>query len=241
MKNGNVICILAKSPRPGRVKTQLECILGNKRAALLSRALLMDTISTALKIPRSEITIAFWPAENRADFEDIIYLFQHEEPNAKISLRASGISLVPQAGQTPGERLRVLSQGFFECGARYVIFVCSDNPLLDPAIIKASFELLKLNRAVVGPTFDGGYYLLGINGPYPTLFESIDWAAGNVYRQLAEKLDIDGESWQELEIFYDVDRPEELEQLCSDIDNLRLTGKDDLCRHTEKYLVNLKK
>jgi uncharacterized protein len=241
MKSSDVICILAKNPKPGKVKVQLERCLGNNQAAMLSRALLMDTISTALKVSRSSVAIAYWPVESKNDFEDILFLFQREEINKKIARKADGITLFPQEGENFSDRIKNLSQTLFDSGARRALFICSDNPLLNATILKASFKLLKDNKVVVGPTFDGGYYILGMDGHYPELFDGIDWDVGTVYRQITEKLCANGFSWLELELSYDVDRPEELEQLYFDIENLRLTGKDDICFHTEKYLANLKK
>jgi uncharacterized protein len=241
MKTDEIICILAKNPKPGKVKTELESVLGNKQSALLSRAFLLDTISTALKVPGADIVIAYWPGESLPDFEDIIFLYQSEETNKKASQRAKEIILVPQLGRDLGERIVNLSNAFFGEGAKRTLFICSDNPLLDVSIIKASFELLKSNHVVMGPTFDGGYYILGTDGHYPSLFAGINWTAGDIYRQLSDKICSSGMTWQELEISYDVDRPEELDQLYFDIDTLRLTGIDDICCHTEKCLANLKK
>mgnify|MGYP000548000493 CR=1 FL=1 len=62
-----------------------------------------------------------------------------------------------------------------------------------------------------------------------------------VYKETVERLNQSGLSWQELEISYDVDSPEELEQLYFDIDNLRLAGENDIAYHTEKCLANLRK
>jgi uncharacterized protein len=241
LKNSDIICILAKNPKPGKVKVQLECCLGNKQAALFSRALLMDTISAALKVARANVAIAYSPVESKNDFEDILFLFQNEETDKKIARTAAEISLLPQTGENFGERIKYLSQLLFDGGAGRVIFICSDNPLLDATILKASFKLLKDYKVVVGPTFDSGFYLLGMDGHYPALFDGINWDAGNIYKQIVEKLCLNGISWLELELSYDIDRPDELEQLYCDIDNLRLTGKNDICFHTEKYLANLKK
>jgi uncharacterized protein len=241
LKNSDVICILAKNPKPGKVKVQLESCLGNKQAALFSRALLMDIISTALKVTRASVAIAFCPVESKNDFEDILFLFQNEETNKKIARKAAEISLLPQMGESFGDRIKCLSQLLFDGGAGRIIFICSDNPLLDATILKASFKLLKDHKVIVGPTFDSGFYILGMDGHYPTLFDGINWDAGNVYKQIVEKLCLNRISWLELELSYDIDRPEELEQLYCDIDNLRLTGKNDICFHTEKYLANLKK
>jgi glycosyltransferase A (GT-A) superfamily protein (DUF2064 family) len=223
------------------VKNKLESCLGDEQAALLARAFLLDAMATALRVHGSETRLAYWPPEAESEFEKIIFLFQDEEQDERLSARANAITLVSQSGRDAGERIMNLSNEFFNNGAARILFICYDNPLLDPALLEAAFELLKRSKAVIGPTFDGGFYLLGLSEPYPSLFEGIDWNADTPYRQFVEKLNSDASNWQELELSYDVDRPEELEQLYFDIDNLRLAGKDDICCHTEKYLANLRK
>ena len=94
---------------------------------------------------------------------------------------------------------------------------------------------------ILGPTFDGGYYILGVDNHYPDIFDGIEWDSGFVFKQLKDRLVATGMPWQELEISYDIDRSEELEQLYFDIDNLRLAGQDDICHHTEKCLLNLRR
>jgi uncharacterized protein len=241
MKNSDAICILATNPKSGKVKVGLECLLGGKNAGLLARALLLDVIATSLKVPRCDVFIAHWPAEAQVDFENLIYLFKADEKNKKISQRAEEIILIPQNGQNVCERLSDVCQKIFEMGARKILFICSDNPLLDPIILKAALELLRNNSVVLGPTFNGGFYLLGLDGHYPAMFDKIDWKPGTIYRQLRENLDRIKMPWQELEITYEIDYPEELEQLYCDIDILRLAGNNEIGYHTEKCLANLKK
>jgi uncharacterized protein len=241
VKSDNVICILAKCPNPGGVKPKLEEYLGGKEASFLARAFLLDTMATALRVPRSEIDLAFCPLESLAEFQDIVYLFANEETDKKLSRLSQNIILVPQSGRDLGEKLTNLSREFFENkGAKRVLFICSDNPVLDPLLLKAAFVLLKKTNAVLGPTFDGGFYLMGVSGHYPQVYKDIVWGGNTTYRQITEKLDSESLKWQELEISYDVDGPDELEQLYCDIETLRLTGKDFICCHTEKCLANLK-
>jgi glycosyltransferase A (GT-A) superfamily protein (DUF2064 family) len=241
MKSGNGICILAKVPQIGKAKSGLERFIGNKQAALLARALLLDVIAAVLKVPQTDVFVAHWPAEAQRDFADIIQLFKIEEENENLARRADEILLIPQEGRTMKERLINISRALFDTGLKRALFICSDNPLINPLILEASFELLKSNRVVLGPTFDGSFYLLGLDGHYPRIVDSIEWRPGKIYRQLRSTLDESGMAWQELEISYDINHPEGLEQLYNDIDNLRLAGQDELCRHTEKCLANLKK
>ncbi len=241
MMNGNVLCIFAKYPEPGKVKFGLEECLGQKQAAFLARAFLMDTISISLRVPCSDLYIAHWPPDSRGDFEDLLCLFENEEKDSVVAEKAGGVNLIPQSGEDFGERLINSSRILFERGAKRVIFVGSEGPLLQTLILHATFELLKNNQAVVGPTFSGRYYLIGSDSHYPALFNGIDWSSQTVYKETVERLNQIGLNWQELEISYDVNSPEELEQLYFDIDNLRLAGENDIAYHTEKCLANLKK
>ena len=241
MKNDNVICILAKCPIPGDVKPRLEEYLGRKEASFLARAFLMDSIATALRVPHTDVNMAFCPPDALTQFQDIVFLFTNEEQDKKISRLSKNIVLIPQTSGNLGDRLINLSRHFFEIhNAKRVLFVCSDNPVLDPIVLKAAFVLLKKKNAVLGPTFDGGFYLIGLSCFFHGLFENITWGDGSTYRQISERLDSQKFKWQEMEISYDVDGPDELEQLYYDIETLRLTGKNNICRHTEKCLSNLK-
>lgn len=239
--NGNTICIFATHPESGEFEHGLEKCLGKLQAAFLARSILMDTISTALRVPGSDLCIAHWPLDSRGRFEDLLALYENEEQDLEIAGAAEDIRLIPQAGGSFSERLINASNTIFSGGAKRMIIVAPDSPMLQPLILQASFELLKKNQAVVGPTFDGGYYLIGSDAYYPSMFDGIDWNERCVYKNTVERLNECGLTWQELEISYQVNSPEELEQLYFDIDNLRLAGENRIACHTEKCLANLSK
>ncbi len=240
MQSKNVICILGKPVWPE--KEELELRLGSKKAEHLRRAFLLDSLASALRVGHSRIVLAFWPEEIKTEFEDAISLFTDEEKSRELVRKAGKITLLPlsQAFNTPGKLLDELSRVLFESGAKKLLLTCPQSPHTDPMILKASFKLLKNNDMVLGPTFSGAYYLFGLCKHRAGFFEEIDWQAGSIYKEIVGKLEKLNLKWQELEISYDVNRLEELEQLYCDIENLRLTGKDNICCHTEKYLTNLK-
>jgi hypothetical protein len=241
MKSGNNICILAKAPKSGKVKAKLESCLGARQSAFLARALLLDTLSVALKVPRCQVSLAFWPADARRDFSNLLHLFKNEEKNARIKAKTDSIFIMPQTGCSPGELVGSAARQLFENGCRKALLVCSDNPRLEPVVLMASFELLKHANVILGPTFDGSFYLIGMDSYYLGLFDEIEWTPGRIYRNLLERINRAKLKWLELEISYDVDTPQDLEQLYYDIDNLRLAGKNDICRHTENCLLHLKR
>ncbi len=239
--NSNFICITAEYPDPERISAGLLGCVGKKHAAFLQRAFMMDLISVSLKVPRSEIVLGFRPDNSLDGFRDLIFLYQNEERDRKIARKAESIALIPQKGENTGQRLASLSEEIFKMGAKRLLFLKPDTPLIDPIVLRASFELLRGNQVVAGPTFNGGYYLLGVDNHYPSLYDGIDIQRGNLYKHLIDRLNGYSMNWQELELSYDVEGPDELDQLCSDIDNLRLAGEENLCIHTEKFLMNLKK
>lgn len=201
----------------------------------------MDAISMSLRVPRTDLYLAHSPSDAGKDFEDLLFLFGSEETDNKIARKANSVILIPQADGDLGSRMEKASEYLFGNGARRVVFLGSDSPLLQPVVVRASFELLRDNQVVIGPTFDGGFYLIGLSGIIPDFFEGISWSTSAAYRETAARLSQNGIRWQELEISYDVDGPEELEQLYLDIDNLRLAGENGIACHTEKCLQNLEK
>jgi rSAM/selenodomain-associated transferase 1 len=221
------------------VKTRLEDVLGSKQAAFLARAFLLDTISNSLRVKKASIFIAHWPDDARQDFEEIIYLHSREEIDRKISKRSCEINLIPQKGSDLGERMANVSADLFGKGAEKVLIIGSDSPQLEPSIYRAALELLNRRQVVLGPTFDGGYYLVGMRRPCPQIFNGIKWGTSTVYKETSDILDKNKIEWQELELSYDIDSPEDLEQLYFEIDTLRLTGEETICYHTEKCLKNL--
>lgn len=221
------------------VKSRLEEVLGSKQAAFLARAFLLDTISNSLRVKNASVIIAHWPDNARQDFEEIIYLHSREEKDRQISRRSCEISLIAQKGANLGERMANVSADLFENGAEKVLIIGSDSPQLEPSIYRAALELLNERQVVLGPTFDGGYYLVGMKKPCPEIFNGIKWGTSTVYKETSDILNSNNIGWQELELSYDIDSPEDLEQLYFEIDTLRLTGEENICYHTEKCLKNL--
>ena len=239
METKNVICIFAKCPRPGTVKSRLGKAIGEKKTAFLARAFLMDTLSTTLRIKNASVALVHWPPDSAKEFEEILYLFSKEEKNRTVRKKSADIALLPQEGSDLGERMARASETLFDRGAEKIIIVGSDIPQLQPLIFRAALKLLNRKKVVLGPTFDGGYYMVGINRPVPEIFNGINWGSPSVYRETCEILESRSIDWQEMELSYDIDSSDDLERLCYEIDTLRLTGENWICYHTEKCLKNL--
>jgi len=90
---------------------------------------------------------------------------------------------------------------------------CSAHSLTCDDLKQAVDVLRNRVNAVIGPTEDGGYALIGLRQFAPEIFQGISWGTGSVLEQTRTRLKCLGWQWQELRQFWDVDRPEDLERL----------------------------
>lgn len=170
----NALIIFVKYPEPGAVKTRLAKEIGDEKACKLYR-LFVETI-LAKTGDRSFKRIVFYhPPEKRNRIIEWLRVY-------------SDIEIASQTGSDLGERLSNAFSYTFERGAKRVIAIGSDSPGIDAAIIKDAFRGLKKSGCVIGPSSDGGYYLIGLSRFYKEIFEGIDWSTDKVLKQTQEGL-----------------------------------------------------
>jgi rSAM/selenodomain-associated transferase 1 len=160
-----VVAILTRAPAHGG-KSRLFAELRVPPDPALLTALLLDTVD-GTNVPGVNRVVAVEPAEA---CDDVLALVPH------------AVSVVPQRGDTLGDRMRTLMNDLFEGGARSIVLVGSDLPDIAPDVVGRAFALLDDDRdaIVLGPATDGGYYLIGAAGRVPPVFEGIDWGTSNV-------------------------------------------------------------
>jgi hypothetical protein len=165
-----LLIIFAKEPRPGQVKTRLCPPLSAEAAARLYKKFLEDILEEMARLPGLSLALAYTPDTAR-DF------FQESTP--------PGVSLFPQAGCDLGERLvRAFDQGW-AAGFGAVLVRNSDSPDLPGEMVLAAAQALESGPAglVLGPSPDGGYYLVGLKSPQPQLFQGISWSSPGVLEE----------------------------------------------------------
>jgi hypothetical protein len=130
-------------------------------------------------------------------------------------LLPQGALLLPQRGNGFGERLLRTAEDLFACGFSSVCLIDSDSPTTPTgAFVRAAEELAKSgDRVVLGPTEDGGYYLLGLNRRHKHLFKNISWSTAAVAQQTRERAKQLGLPVISLPTWYDVDEEVSLERL----------------------------
>src|SRR5439155_1761473 len=151
----------------------------------------------------------------------------------------TAFSLLPQRGDEFGERLYSAVEDLFNCGFGSVCLIDSDSPTVPAENFIEAVELLSTieDRVVLGPSDDGGYYLIGVKKPHRHLFEQIDWSTERVLNQTIERAAEIGLEIKLLPTGYDVDDSASLHRLCNEL--LLDTRQNDVAPYTRKFLANL--
>ena len=145
-------------------------------------------------------------------------------------------ALRPQVEGDLGARMRDFFEAEFECGATRVVLIGSDAPTLDPSIIVSAFLCLEGRDVVIGPSADGGYYLVGCRNEVPTIFDGIAWSTSRVLSETIDRLNGSGQTLAVLPPGYDVDTPDDLRALSGHLRALRRAGVSPGLPRTEAIL-----
>jgi rSAM/selenodomain-associated transferase 1 len=189
MDSAREILVFAKYPETGRCKTRLAASVGAETALKIYRALLEHTLQVVRSLPCTRILFVDPP-----------------ERVAEASSWASGMDLyLPQAPGDLGGRLSEAMETRLSEGARKIIFLGSDCPQISKDSVLSSFTALDEYDVVLGPTEDGGYYLLGLKSSHPFLFQDIPWSSERVLEKTLNILKRESLSYILLETFSDVD------------------------------------
>jgi len=203
------IVVIAKAPQPGRVKTRLIPALGAEGAAALAARMLACTL------------VAAFEAAGAADTADpalgVVELCASPAPGdpawqgvvVPAGLRWSAQGEGDLGARMAGAARRVLA------GGERVLLIGTDCPALDAACLRTAAEALDEVDAVIVPSFDGGYVLLGLRRFDPSLFEGIAWSTSTVAAATRVRLDALAWSYQVLPALQDIDVPADLVHLPS--------------------------
>jgi rSAM/selenodomain-associated transferase 1 len=191
---------MAKTPRPGTVKTRLSPPLTPEQAAALNVCFLRDTtenIAATASVgsaARSRIAglVCYTPVGDEQLFEGLL---------------PSDFALVAQRGDGFGERLLAAAEDILSCGYSSVCLIDSDSPTVPTSAYEmAVTELARPgDRIVMGSTADGGYYLIGMKQAHAAIFTGISWSTDRVAEETRERAQTAGIELIELPLWYDID------------------------------------
>lgn len=193
------LLVFTKAPQPGTVKTRLIPLLGEQGAAALHARLVKRALATAHAAGIGQIELHCAP-----DCDD---------PFLRFCGGRYGALLVSQSDGNLGMRMQRAFERALAC-ARRVILIGTDCPVLSARHLREADRMLDTDKdAVLTPTEDGGYALIGLTRCDTRLFEGIPWGENGVMDETRVRLSALGWRWQELETLWDVDRPEDYQRL----------------------------
>lgn len=217
---------MTKVPRAGQVKTRLVPPLTHEEAAQLNACFLRDTAATIQKSCHGNAVGigVYTPIGSETGYIDIL---------------PSEFQLLPQRGDGFGERLALAVEDLFRCGFESVCLIDSDSPTVSADAYQQAVAALARpgDRVVLGPSDDGGYYLIGLKQTHPELFEGIDWSTERVFDQTRRRAaDLNLET-ATLPNGYDVDDAATLQRLCDEL--LSKESNPEVAPDTRKFLAEL--
>jgi len=242
---GPAFGLFAKPPRAGEVKTRIVPPLSPEDAARLYAAMLADT---AVALDEAGVVWGVFSTDVEA-----------QRARWPAGAPAPGFWL-PQSGADLGARMSNAVRELLAQGRSGAVLVGSDHPAVDAetyrraaallgspartgaAVEKGAVAVLGFGTretldVVLGPTHDGGYYLIGLTHPNPSLFGGIEWSTPKVLEDTLERLVVMRLEAAMLESGWDVDRPEDLERLRSWLE--ATADRPALCRFTRETMASL--
>ena len=219
------LIVYAKRPLPGYAKTRLGADIGDEQAAgvyaRLLYAYLLDLLCAGL-VGVSVDTIEF----SVASPDDVLF-FSDAFPELLVR---------PQVAGDLGQRMAASFEQAFAAGADAVVLTGSDIPGLDSETVRAAFDALNTSEVVIGPSSDGGYYLIGMRALCAALFEGIEWSSERVLAQTEAVARDHGLLVTRLPELHDVDTAEELDRWWQEIFNLAQGDHDRPGRAKEQRI-----
>ncbi len=212
------IAVFAKEPVPWAVKTRLSPPLDGKQAARFAAAFIKDTISMVDSMDEFKNKVLYYyPSSGAGYFE-------------KITGHKWDLKL--QEGRGLGERLSAAFDSILKKNGPPAVIVGTDSPGLPISFLRASIRALKRSDIVIGPSRDGGFYLIGISRYFPGLLENIRWSTSNAFSDLINNINSLNLTFHILPEWFDIDN---MEDLCFFIKKMKDIDKK-FCHHIKQLL-----
>jgi rSAM/selenodomain-associated transferase 1 len=221
------LAIMTKAPRSGQVKTRLTPPLTAEEAAALNICFLRDTASAIAGVGEGATGIAcYTPVGAEAAYHGIF---------------PANFMLIAQRGTDLSERLIFATQDLLALGFSSVCLIGSDSPIVPASTFAEAVKILSgpNDCVVLGPTHDGGYYLIGLKALHRRMFEEIDWSTGSVLEQTLERAAEIELPVDLLPVAYDVDDSDTLCQLCHELMGANDGREEIIAPATRKFLHDL--
>jgi rSAM/selenodomain-associated transferase 1 len=213
----NALIVVAKRPAAGHTKTRLSPPLSPAQAAALYECLLRDTLALMRRVPDVQPVIAYLPHEAESYFAQLAPEFER----------------IVQTGDDLGARLDHALQHCLALGYERVAIMNSDGPTLPVDCLVEAFDTLSDHIDVVlGPSDDGGYYLIGLKQPAPRLLREVQMSTPHVTADTLALAEAEGLRVKLLPVWYDVDDVASLRRLSEEL----AAAPEHIAPHTRSFL-----
>jgi len=201
------LAVMTKAPQAGRVKTRLTPPLSPEEAASLNTCFLRDTAAAISLVAMEGKALGvgvYTPIGSEATY---------------IGILPEEFVLVPQRGDAFGERLLAATNDLLQLGFDSVCLIDSDSPTVPGDAFAQAVDILSRpdDSVMLGPSDDGGYYLIGLKKAHRRLFERIDWSTDRVLEQTVAAANEINLPVHLLPTWYDVDDRATLSRLCQEL------------------------
>ena len=185
------VIVFVKNPELGKVKTRLATTVGDEKALEIYNKLLDYTRDVLIEVDDTKKYVFY------SSFIDEDDGWQNDIFEKKLQMNG-GL----------GEKITEALKNIFEI-CDQVVIIGSDCPQLTPSHIELAFDKLQKQNIAIGPSHDGGYYLLGMDRFYPEIFQDITWSTDTVFQETLQKAESSGLTSYILETLSDIDYEED--------------------------------
>jgi len=195
------IALFLKYPEPGTVKSRISAVLGDERAARFYWECALLVMAKSLRLPDCDHFIFYTPADHRAEMEKLV-LSRFGKFEGRFT---------PQAEGDLGTRIHAALASLHAAGYRRKLVLGIVSPSLPLDFLKRAIEALAAKDCVIGPTWDGGFYLTGVREPDERILKDIPWGTGMELSRVYDNLESLKLSSLILPRWQDADSAEDLE------------------------------
>ena len=189
----NAVILFARDPILGKVKTRLSSFLDEETILQLYICFLHDSLDKIRQVKNADLFVGVSPSNESEFFTGTL---------------SADMRLFVQEGNDLGDKMRRAIQDRFEEGYGRAVIIGSDSPSLPVSYIERA--LVSDKDIVLGPSTDGGYYLIGMRGKLTEVFDGVAWGTGKVLRETCERLEREKAELEVLPVWYDIDDPDDL-------------------------------
>ncbi len=216
--------LLASKPQAGKVKPGLAAVLGAPAAAKMYRSFIMDLCERFAHLSAPYRVLAYGPRGAR---------------KAVGLLASRHWRLIQQEGESRGQVLAALFEHAWRLGCQRAVFLLTDCPTVPAAFVIEAFDRLLIDDVVLGPTTDGGVYLVGMSLERPELVLGVNWN-GAAFDALVDRVEAFGLILGLVPHWYEVEDRAGLQRLASHLRALAVEGSEEIPKRTQTLLEQLR-